>query len=555
MRDVLLRLDGVGDITIFGEREYSLRVWLDPEQARRLRPDLGRRGRGAPGAERAGRRRRARPAAGARRTTPSSSSCTTQGRFEDPRAVPRRSSCGPRRRAARRACRTWRASNSARSDYVTNSYLNGKPAVALGDLPAAGHQRARRRRRDHPHAWRSSKQDFPPGIDYTIVYNPTEFIADIDRARSTRRCSRRCSLVVLVVHRLPAVLAHRDHPDRRHPGVADRHLRGDGGVRLLAQHLTLFGLVLAIGIVVDDAIVVVENVERNIARGHVAARRRAQDDGRGRQRRHRHRAGARARCSFRPPSSPASRGQFYRQFALTIAVSTLISAFNSLTLSPALARAAAQAARPTEPPRNPAGAARRAAAATASTAASTRTARGYSRAVGGTRAAQGCLACCRSMSGSSRRRRLDRQRVPARLHPGARPGLCHRRRATARRRVAVAHRRGRAARARRSCARRPASQDAVAFAGFSGATFTNASNAAAIFARFKPFEERIAQGSVGRCDHRRAVRPPAGDRGGLHHRHPAAAGARPRQCRRLQVQIQDRIGRRTSTACSPRPTS
>jgi hypothetical protein len=58
-----------------------------------------------------------------------------------------------------------------------------------------------------------------------------------------------------------------DHPDRRDPGVLDRHLRADAGVRLLAQHADLFGLVLAIGIVVDDAIVVVENVERNIALG------------------------------------------------------------------------------------------------------------------------------------------------------------------------------------------------------------------------------------------------------------------------------------------------
>ena len=100
--------------------------------------------------------------------------------------------------------------------------------------------------------------------------------------------------------------------------------------------LTLFGMVLAIGIVVDDAIVVVENVERNIALGLSPAGGRAHDHGRGRQRPHRHRA--RARAVFVPTAFiPGISGQFYRQFALTIAVSTLISAFNSLTLSPALA--------------------------------------------------------------------------------------------------------------------------------------------------------------------------------------------------------------------------
>ena len=79
------------------------------------------------------------------------------------------------------------------------------------------------------------KQSFPPGLDYSIVYNPTEFIADFDQ-RGLPDAARGDHARRPRHHRLPAVLAHGDHPDHRHPGLADRHLRGDGGLRLLAQH-------------------------------------------------------------------------------------------------------------------------------------------------------------------------------------------------------------------------------------------------------------------------------------------------------------------------------
>ena len=111
------------------------------------------------------------------------------------------------------------------------------------------------------------------------------------------------------------------------------------------NNLTLFGLVLAIGIVVDDAIVVVEAVEHHIEHGLSPRDATIQAMDAGVRPGHRGRPGADARCSCRARSSRGITGQFFRQFALTIAVSTLISAFNSLTLSPALAALLLQAAR------------------------------------------------------------------------------------------------------------------------------------------------------------------------------------------------------------------
>ena len=145
--------------------------------------------------------------------------------------------------------------------------------------------------------------------------------------------------------RVPADLARLDHPADRGAGVPDRHLRGDEAAsasRLNA--LSLFGLVLAIGIVVDDAIVVVENVERNIARAwrrwRPRARRCAKSPARSSPPRW-----CCVRCSCPTAFISGLTGEFYKQFALTIAISTVISAFNSLTLSPALSALSAEAPR------------------------------------------------------------------------------------------------------------------------------------------------------------------------------------------------------------------
>ncbi len=242
--------------------------------------------------------------------------------------------------------------------------------------------------------------------------------------------------------------------------------------------LTLFGLVLAIGIVVDDAIVVVENVERDIAAGLIAARSRPS--------RPWTRSAAPcwrspwfcARSSSRPPGPPAYRA-FYRQFALTIAVSTIISGFGVADLVAGAGRAVAQAAW-----RGP----EAGSFATLSRlfAAFTRFQPGFSG--DGRRLCRGCRssACAQALMlpGYTGLHRPDRWSVrPARrrLHPAARPRLRHRVEHVAAGRNARAHRpRDRAGR-RPRCGKRPGVDHAVAFAGFRGATFTNAPNSGVIF--------------------------------------------------------------------------
>ena len=211
------------------------------------------------------------------------------------------------RRAGWCASRTWPASSSARRTTSRTPISNGKPAVALGDLPAAGHQRPRSRRTRSSATMEELKKNFPPGIEYHIVYNPTEFIAEIDprglqdpvRGGRPRRHRR---------HRLPAVLAHGDHPDRRDPGLADRHLRGDGGARLLDQQA-------------DPVRPGARHRHRRRRRDRRGRERRAQhrpglsprrggpqDHGRGRRARSSRSRSCLPRSSCRPPSSPASRG-------------------------------------------------------------------------------------------------------------------------------------------------------------------------------------------------------------------------------------------------------
>ena len=192
----------------------------------------------------------------------------------------------------------------AAQDYSSTSYLGTDPVGRARRVPAAGLERARDRRRRSARPLQHSRSSFRPGCKYTIIYDPTQFIQQsVDAVIET--IFEAVLLVVLVI-----VLFLQTWRAAVIPIVAiPVSLIGTFFMMALfgftLNNLSLFGLVLAIGIVVDDAIVVVENVERNIETGLQSARRRDHSHGRGRRRADRDRARACARCSFRPPSSPA----------------------------------------------------------------------------------------------------------------------------------------------------------------------------------------------------------------------------------------------------------
>jgi HAE1 family hydrophobic/amphiphilic exporter-1 len=484
VRDVLMRLDGVGDLIIFGERQYSLRIWLDPEK-------LASYGLTSSEVVRAIQEQNVQVSGGAlgQEPTPGDSAfqmtVTTQGRFEDPRQF---------RQIivqATRDGRLVRLQDVARvelgaQDYVTNSYLNGKPAVALAIFQRPG-TNALAAADQIIDTMEQLKGNFPPGVAYQIVYNPTEFIAEsVNEVYKT--LFEATALVVLVVIVFLQSWRTAIIPIVAIPVSLVGTFAVMAALGFSINTLTLFGLVLAIGIVVDDAIVVVENVERNIALGlspRDAAHETMDEVGAALV------AIALVLVAVFVPTAfiPGISGQFYRQFALTIAVSTAISAFNSLTLSPALA---AWLLKPHnhEPPKN---ALLRAfsAAAGGFNRGFDATSRGYARAVGSV--VRHKLIVLPVYAGLLAGTVWIANHVPRGFIPSLDQGYAI---------VVVQLPDGSSLartdavvqRASKLIQETPGVDDAVAFAGFSGATFTNATNAAAIFARFKPFDERVKAG-------------------------------------------------------------
>jgi len=330
VRDQLLRLDGVGDITVFGVREYSLRIWLDPKKLAAYQLSTG-------DIVAALQEQNVQIAGGALGAPPAPSNqafqliVQTQGRFSDVgqfRQIIVKSAEGRLVRLDDVATVELGA-----RDYVTNSYLNGKPAVALGIFQRPG-TNALQAAEEVVKRMNALKRDFPKGVDYTIVYNPTEFIAESVR-EVYKTLFEAVVLVVIVI-----IVFLQSWRTALIPIIAiPVSLIGTFAVLTAfgfsINNLTLFGLVLAIGIVVDDAIVVVENVERNIGLGQSpreAAHTTMDEVGNAVV------AIALVLSAVFIPTAfiPGITGQFYRQFALTIAASTIISAFNSVTLSPAL---------------------------------------------------------------------------------------------------------------------------------------------------------------------------------------------------------------------------
>jgi HAE1 family hydrophobic/amphiphilic exporter-1 len=485
VRDQLLRLDGVGDIRLFGSREYALRVWLDPEK-------LSAYGLTGGDVVRALQEQNVQVSGGSlgQEPVPKDNAfqlvVTTQGRFEDLRqfrnVIVRAGEDGRLIRVQDVA----RVEMGAR-EYVTNSYLNGKPAVALAIFQRPG-TNALATADQIITKMNELKRDFPAGLDYQIVYNPTEFIAESVNA-VYHTLFEAVLLVALVVIIFLQTWRASLIPILAIPVslIGTFAVLATFGFSL--NVLTLFGLVLAIGIVVDDAIVVVENIERNIAEGmspRDAAHETMDEVGTAVI------AIAIVLSAVFIPTAfiPGISGQFYKQFALTIAVATIISAFNSLTLSPALG---ALLLKPHGAHRRPRFFVTRGLRWLADrfNGGFERASHGYSRSVGFVvRRKTAMLLVYAGLAGLTV---YMTQHVPAGFIPQLDRGYA----------ITVIQLPDGASlsrtdqvvqRASEIIQSTPGVRNAVAFVGLNGATFTNATNAAVIFSAFKPFEERVRDG-------------------------------------------------------------
>ncbi len=332
VKDRLARIQGVGEVGLFGSGDYAMRVWLDPQK-------VAQRGLTATEVVAAIREQNVQVAAGVIGASPNSAdvplqlSVNAQGRLSSEKEfsdiVLKTSADGGVTRLGDVA-----RIELAASEYGLRSLLDNKPAVAIPIFQAPG-ANALDVSDQVRAAMKDLSKDFPSSVQYRIVYDPTQFVrASIHAVVKT--LLEAIALVVLVV-----ILFLQTWRASIIPLLAvPVSIIGTFALMLMFGYsinaLSLFGMVLAIGIVVDDAIVVVENVERNIASG-LSPRDATYK-------------------AMREVSGPiiaialtlvavfvplafmtGLTGQFYKQFAMTIAISTVISAFNSLTLSPALA--------------------------------------------------------------------------------------------------------------------------------------------------------------------------------------------------------------------------
>lgn len=332
VRDELARLPGVGQAMLFGAGDYAMRVWIDPDRA-------AARGLTAGDIIAAIREQNVQVSAGQLGAPPTPTTSdflvsinaqgrlTTEEEFGD--IVVRAGSDG----------QITYLSDVARielgaAEYSLRALLDNQQAVAIGIFQAPGSNAialsdAVREKMDE------LAERFPEGVEHTIVYDPTVFVRDSIKS-VIKTLLEAVLLVVLVVTLFlqtwrASVIPLLAVPVSIVGTFAVLYLLG-----FSINTLTLFGLVLAIGIVVDDAIVVVENVERNIEEGlaPLAAAHQAMREVSGPII-----AISVVLCAVFIPMAflEGVTGQFYRQFAVTIAISTVISAINSLTLSPALA--------------------------------------------------------------------------------------------------------------------------------------------------------------------------------------------------------------------------
>jgi multidrug efflux pump len=331
VRDVLARLPGVGDSVIFGARDYCMRIWIDPNKA-------SARNLTASDIVAAIRRQNVEVAAGLFGQAPqppgnlfqlavmTKGRLVTQGEFED--IVLKADDNGQITRL-----RDVARIELAAADYSIDSRLNGTPSAAIALFQQPG-SNAIETANAIEAAMKDLKKEFPDGLEYRIAYDTSAFIRESIRAVIETLIIAILLVVFVVVLFLQNWRASLI-PLVSVPVSLIGTFAAMKAFGFSINNLSLFGLVLAIGIVVDDAIVVVENVERHIAEGlsPADATHKAMDEVSGAVI-----AIALVLSAVFIPTAFISgiTGKFYQQFALTIAISTLISAFNSLTLSPAL---------------------------------------------------------------------------------------------------------------------------------------------------------------------------------------------------------------------------
>ncbi|MPZ42489.1 MAG: multidrug efflux RND transporter permease subunit [Betaproteobacteria bacterium] len=332
VKDRLARVPGVGQVIMWGGGEYAMRVWLDPRKVAEV-------GLSAGDVVQAIRGENVQAAAGIVGGSPTQEKVDVQLTINAQGRLKSEEEFGEIILKSEPGGAVTRLRDVARielgaADYALRSLLNNKPAVGIGIFAAPG-ANALEISSNVRRTMAEIKQTMPEGVDYDIVYDPTQFVRASIKA-VVRTLLEATALVVLVVILFLQTWRASIIPLVAVPVsiVGTFSLLYAFGFSINA--LSLFGLVLAIGIVVDDAIVVVENVERNIAEGLSPREATYQ--------------------AMREVTNPiiaialvlvavfvplafisGLSGQFYKQFALTIAISTVISAINSLTLSPALA--------------------------------------------------------------------------------------------------------------------------------------------------------------------------------------------------------------------------
>lgn len=332
IRDRLRRIDGVGDVRVFGASDYAMRIWLKPDLLQSF--DIA-----ASDVLNAIRTQNVQVASGTLNRAPQPKQnfyeyiIQTQGRLTTPeefgKVIVKTGDDG----------QIVQLSDIARieldaQDYVTRGYLGEDPAVALPIFQRPG-TNAIETAKAIMDEMEDIAKDFPPGIEYNFAYNPTEFIEQSVSAVE-HTVYEAVFLVVIVILVFLQTWRAAIIPIVAIPVSLIGTFAVMSSMGFSLNNLTLFGLVLAIGIVVDDAIVIVENMERNLRKGMTpkAAARKTMDE-----------VGSALIAMglvlvavFLPTLFlEGISGKFYQAFGLTVAVATLISVAVSLTLSPALA--------------------------------------------------------------------------------------------------------------------------------------------------------------------------------------------------------------------------